>query len=246
MLVAHRAIGTWQHAVDTYIAPTEFARRLFVAAGLPAGRIVVKPHFVDPDPGIGAHRGDYVLYVGRLSTEKGVQTLLDAWSHRPALPPLVIAGDGPLASVVADAAARMSNVRWLGVQTPDAVHRLMQDACCLVFPSITFETFGQVVAEAFAAGTPVITSDGGAARELVEHGHTGLLFRNGDPASLAMRVATLAADTRACESMGTAARRQFEQRFTAEANYRALFGIYSAAIARAGARFQIGDRRGAA
>lgn len=76
MLVAHRLLGTWQNAVDTYIAPTDFARRLFIAAGLPAGRIVVKPHFVDPDPGVGAHRGDDVLYVGRLSTEKGVQTLL--------------------------------------------------------------------------------------------------------------------------------------------------------------------------
>ncbi|PYR81679.1 MAG: hypothetical protein DMF87_04480 [Acidobacteria bacterium] len=126
------------------------------------------------------------------------------------------------------------------------VHRLMQDARCLVFPSITFETFGQVIAEAFATGTPVITADGGAGRELVEHGRTGLLFRTADPVSLAAQVATLTADARACESMGAAARRQFEQRLTADANYRVLVGIYSAAIARAGARFQIGGRRTAA
>jgi len=246
MLVAHRVIGTWQSAVDSYIAPTEFARRLFIAGGVPAGRIVVKPHFVEPDPGVGAHRGDDVLYVGRLSKEKGVQTLLDAWTHRPGLPPLRIVGDGPLAPVVADAAAQMNNVTWLGAQAPDVVHRLMQDARCLVFPSITFETFGQVIAEAFATGTPVITADGGAGRELVEHGRTGLLFRTADPVSLAAQVATLTADVRACESMGAAARRQFEQRLTADANYRVLFGIYSAAIARAGARFQIGGRRAAA
>ena len=246
MLVAHRALGTWQTAVDTYIAPTDFARRLFIAAGLPAGRIVVKPHFVDPDPGVGAHRGDDVLYVGRLSKEKGVPTLLDAWTHRPGLPPLTIVGDGPMAPVVAEAAARMPNITWLGAQAPDAVRRLMQDARCLVFPSITFETFGQVIAEAFATGTPVITSDGGAGRELVEHGRTGLLFRSGDPVSLATQVATLTADVRTCESIGADARRHFEQRLTADANYPALFSIYAAAIARAGARFQLDDRQTAA
>ena len=246
MLVAHRMLGTWQNAVDTYIAPTDFARRLFISAGLPAGRILVKPHFVEPYPGVGAHRGDNVLYVGRLSKEKGVQTLLDAWTGRPGLPPLTIVGDGPLAPIVADAAARTNNITWLGAQAPDAVHRLMRDARCLVFPSITFETFGQVIAEAFATGMPVIAADGGAGRELVEHGRTGLLFRSGDPVSLATQVATLAADARACESMGAAARAQFEQRLTGDANYRALFGIYAAAIARAGARFQVDYGRTAA
>jgi glycosyltransferase involved in cell wall biosynthesis len=240
MLVAHRALGTWQSAVDTYIAPTDFARRLLIAAGLPAGRMIVKPHFVDPDPGAGAHRGDYLLYVGRLSNEKGVQTLLDAWTRRPGLPPLTIVGDGPLAPVVATASAQMNNVTWLGAQPPDAVQRLMQEARGVVFPSITFETFGQVIAEAFATGTPVIASDGGAARALVDHGRTGLLFRSGDPVSLATQAAALAADARGWEAMGSAARAQFEERFTAAANYRALFGIYSAAIARAGARFQLG------
>jgi len=232
MLVAHRAIGTWQNAVDTYIAPTEFARRLFISAGLPAGRIVVKPHFVDPDPGVGSHQGDRVLYVGRLSNEKGVQTLLDAWTHRPELPPLTIVGDGPLAPMVADAAARSVRLTWLGSQPADAVQQLMRDAQCLVFPSITFETFGQVIAEAFATGTPVIASDGGAARDLVAHGHTGLLFRSGDPVSLGARVAELAADAKARVAMGAAARARYEQTFTAAVNYRELVDIYSGAAGR--------------
>lgn len=239
MLVAHRAAGTWRTAVHTYIAPTEFARRLFVAAGLPAGRIVVKPHFVDPDPGAGGHCGGYALYVGRLSKEKGVETLLDAWLRTPALMPLRIVGDGPLATQVADAATRLPAITWMGARPPAEVRALMRDAQCLVFPSVTFETFGQVIAEAFAAGTPVVTSDGGAARELVEHGRSGLLFRNGDPLSLAAQVAALSVHQN-IDDMRAAARTQYEMKFTAAANYRQLFGIYADAIARSGARFQIG------
>jgi glycosyltransferase involved in cell wall biosynthesis len=78
MLFAHRTLGTWKGAVDLYVALTEFARRKFVEGGLPSEKIVVKPNFVDPDPGMGQGRGDYVLYVGRLSKEKGLDTLLTA------------------------------------------------------------------------------------------------------------------------------------------------------------------------
>jgi glycosyltransferase involved in cell wall biosynthesis len=144
-------------------------------------------------------------------------------------------------------ASRVQKITWLGTQPAAAVHQLMQDARCVIFPSITFETFGQVIAEAFATGAPVVASDGGAARELVAHGRTGLLFRSGDPVSLATQVATLARDARACEEMGAFARAHYTNTFTAAANYRALFNIYAAAIARAGARFQPGrDRQVAA
>lgn len=240
MVLMHRAIGTWQGAVDTYIAPTEFARQLFISAGLPAGRLVVKPHFVEPDPGVGGHRGGFALYVGRLSREKGIETLLEAWSLDRSLPPLTIVGDGPLAPMVQDASAHLP-ITWYGAQPAATVHALMRDAQCLVFPSITFETFGQVVAEAFAAGTAVVASDGGAAKELVADGRSGLLFRNADAVSLAAQVARMAADREARERMGRAARGHYEATFTAAASYRALFDIYSTAMTRSGARFHVGS-----
>jgi glycosyltransferase involved in cell wall biosynthesis len=238
MLMAHRLAGTWRSKIDVYIAPTEFARQLFVTAGLPSGRIVVKPHFVDPDPGAGPGGGGYALYVGRLSEEKGVHTLLDAWSQLEGRVPLTIVGDGPMASSAAEAARSMPGVTWVGRQPGVEVQRLMRHAQFLVFPSVTFETFGQVIAEAYAAGTPVIASDAGAARELVDHGSTGLAFRSGDPRDLAHHVTMLAADARLRASMRAAARAAYEARFTAAASYRALFDIYTAAVAWAGARFQ--------
>src|SRR5882724_6530140 len=102
MLAVHRAIGTWQERVDVYIALTEFARRKFIEGGLPAERIVVKPNFVASDLGPKQGRGDYALFVGRLSEEKGLGVLLNAWGRLRELIPLRIAGDGPLREEIVD------------------------------------------------------------------------------------------------------------------------------------------------
>src|SRR5439155_20865546 len=106
MLSFHRAIGTWANAVDAYITPTNFAREKFIAGGLPAEKIHVKPNFVEPDPGIGAGGGGYAIFVGRLSHEKGLDTLLAAWDLCRDVLPLKIVGDGPLAGPVKNAARR--------------------------------------------------------------------------------------------------------------------------------------------
>jgi glycosyltransferase involved in cell wall biosynthesis len=236
MLTVHRAAGTWHRTIDTFIATTEFARRMFVAGGLPPDRIVVKPHSVDPDPGPGTGQGGYALYVGRLSQEKGIDTLLAAWSRLGGLVRLVIVGDGPLAPIVAAAAARIPGVTWLGRRERGEVQQLMADAATLVFPSIAFETFGQVVAEAYAAGTPVIASSGGAAAELVSPGSTGLLVRPGNADDLADAVRGLLCDPAAAAAMRHGARAAYESRFTSAANYHALMDIYRNAAGRAAAR----------
>lgn len=233
MLVAHRVAGTWQRAVDAYIAPTPFARRLLIAGGLPAARIVIKPHFVDPDPGVGTGAGGYALYAGRLSEEKGVRLLLDAWRRLQGRVELRLAGDGPLAHDVSEAARTIPRVTWLGRQGPTEIARLVAAAAFLVSPSIAFETFGQVIAESFAAGTPVIASAGGAAADLVEHGRTGLLARHGDAADLAAQVTRLLDRPADVMRMRAAARDKYEAAFTADTNYRSLLRIYDTAAAHA-------------
>lgn len=232
MVLAHDAAGTWQAEVDAYIAPTEFARRLFVSSGLPQERVIVKPHFIDPDPGTGSGRGGYALYVGRLSADKGVPALLNAWSRLHARVPLVIAGDGPLAPQVSEAAARMPGIRWVGQQQRAELQRLMGDAAFLIFPSPAYETFGQVIAEAYAAGTPVVAVDRSVTGELIEHEQTGLLARPDDLDDLIAQVESLLDRPARLAAMRVKARAAYESTFTADTNYPQLMNIYARASQR--------------
>jgi glycosyltransferase involved in cell wall biosynthesis len=231
MLTVHRAMGTWSEQVDGYIALTEFARRKFIEGGLPAEKIAVKPNFVDPDPGAGRHEGDYALFVGRLSPEKGVQTLLRAWRSLRGVP-LKIVGDGPLRAEVEAFVRRegLTEVELPGRRPREEVFRLMQEARVLVFPSEWYEGFGMTIAEAFACGLPVIASRLGAMAEIVDDGRTGLLFEPGNPQDLAAKVEWAWNHPNKMKEMAREARREYEEKYTAERNYEMLMAIYQQAI----------------
>jgi glycosyltransferase involved in cell wall biosynthesis len=231
-LTIHRAAGTWRRAVDAFVAPTRMARDKFIAGGLPAGRIHVKPNFVHPDPGLGAGDGGYAIFVGRLSAEKGLGTLLAAWqSLGNAALPLKIIGDGPLApDVRAAAAARCPQIEWLGRRPLSEVYRHIGQAAVLIVPSECYETFGRTAVEAFATGTPVIAANHGAMAELVRDGETGLLFRPGDPAELARQVNSFIANRAAWTARRPGCRAEFEAHYTGARNYEMLMAIYEQAM----------------
>lgn len=229
MLTAHRLLRTWLKQVDLFIAISQFARQKCIEAGLPEDKIVVKPNFVHPDPGAGTGRGGYALYVGRLSAEKGLDTLLDAWSQLHSPIPLKIVGDGPLDERVETAAKRLCHVTWLGRRSREETQALMGKATMLIFPSKWYETFGRAAVEAFAAGTPVIAANLGAIAELVEHGRTGLHFRPGDAGDLAAQVEWALAHPQQLQHMRREVRAVFEAHYTGEANYCHLMEIYNRA-----------------
>ena len=230
MLALHRRLETWTKTVAVYIALTHFARRKFVEAGFPADRISVKPNFIDPDPGVGAGSGGYAVFVGRLSAEKGIHTLLRAWRMLGDLIPLKVVGDGPLGSMVAQAASENPQVQWLGRKPHDEILRLIGQASLLVVPSECYETFGRVAIEAFARGTPVLASDIGALAEVVDDGRTGLHFRPGDAEDLAAKVEWLLAHPARLTEMRAEARAEFQRHYTAARNYELLMRIYQEAI----------------
>ena len=229
MLTVHRTMGTWSKMVNVYIALTEFARQKFIEGGLPAEKIVLKPNFVQSDLGIGDGEGGYALFVGRLSPEKGLNTLLAAWERLGGCMPLKIVGDGPLSGQVAEAVKQFDHVQWLGRRPIEEVYALMGEAKVLIFPSNWYETFGRVAVEAFAKGTPVIAANIGAIAELVEHGRTGLHFRPGDSEDLAAQVEWVLAHPKELASMRQEARAEFEAKYTAKENYRRLMEIYALA-----------------
>jgi glycosyltransferase involved in cell wall biosynthesis len=226
MLSVHRLLGTWARRVSRYIALTDFMRQKFIQGGFPAHQIVVKPNFVAPDPGMGDHGGRYALFMGRLSPEKGVQTLLRAWRQHGRMP-LKIAGDGPLQNL---ADSSRPGVEWLGRQPREEVVALMKQALVLVFPSEFYEGFPMTIAEAFATGLPVIASHLGAMAEIVQHRRTGLLFTPGDANDLAAKVEWALAHPNEVADMGRRARHEFEARYTAERNYQLLREIYDGVL----------------
>ncbi|NER79871.1 MAG: glycosyltransferase family 4 protein [Leptolyngbya sp. SIO1D8] len=229
MLTVHRALQTWTKMVNIYISLTNFARNKFIQGGLPAEKIVVKPNFVDPDPGVGQGQGAYALYVGRLSPEKGLDTLLSAWKLLKTPVPLKIIGDGPLAPEMQQAAAQFPHIEWLGRKPMADVHNLMGEAMFLIFPSKWYETFGRVAVEAFAKGTPVVAANVGAIAELVQDDYTGRLFEPDNSQDLASQIDWLLARPAQLAAMRKAARAEFETKFTAKANYQRLIEIYDLA-----------------
>ena len=229
MLVTHRALGTWQRDVDVYITPSEFARSMFLSAGFAPDHVFAKPNFLPLDPGVGEHRGGYALFVGRLTEDKGILTLLEAWRDIGEQLPLKVVGTGPLAH---HPYGEQRGVEWLGERGRDEVFALMRDATLLVFPSIWFETFGLTIIEAFATGLPVVASRLGTALELIEHGVTGLHFTAGDAQDLARSVQHALGDTDGLAALGRRGRLEFERKFTAAATYELQMQIYQRAIER--------------
>lgn len=221
----HRMLRTWDRAVDRYIALTESAREKFIAGGLPADRLSVKGNFVDPDPGLGAGDGGFALFVGRLSPEKGLDTLLSAWRQLPGRR-LIIVGDGPLAPQVQAEAAANADIQWLGRQSRAEVLEWLGRAACVIVPSLSYEMFGMVVVEAFARGTPVVASRQGALAELLEHERTGLHFTAGNPQQLAQAAGRVLADAALQARLRHSARAEYEQRHTAADNHTRLVAIY--------------------
>jgi glycosyltransferase involved in cell wall biosynthesis len=227
MLAIHRAAGTWTEVVSQYIALTPFARDKFIQGGLPASRIVVKPNFLSEDPGAGSGDGGYALFLGRLTPEKGIDTLLRAWKSLSGMIPLKIAGTGPLEPDVAEAAAQIPGVEYLGQVSSDQAYALLGRAVFVVIPSEWYEGAPMTVLEAFAKGTPVIASNLGGLASMINHGSTGLHFRPGGADDLSRQVRSLW-DGPDCRSrMRKAARLEYEAKYTAAANYRMTSSIYS-------------------
>jgi glycosyltransferase involved in cell wall biosynthesis len=228
MLVLHRAIGTWRNKVTRYIALNEFCRRKVIEGGLPAERVVVKPNFVrSTPPGDGTRSG--LLFVGRLSVEKGVEALAGALARAPELS-VRIAGDGPAAGLLLGSA----NATMLGSLPIAEVMREMASATALVLPSVWYESFPRTIVEAFAQGLPVIASRLGAMAEIIEDGRTGLLFEAGNPDDMARAMREALARPERMREMGRRARATYEALYSPEVNLSRLLAIYREAMGAVG------------
>lgn len=226
----HRLAHTWD-CVDLFVAVSEFQRKILIHGGLPEDKVIVKPNFVGVDTwNAEKATGSFALYVGRLSTEKGIRTLLSAWNTGKIPLRLKIIGDGPMAGEVRACSAANSAVEFLGLQSHEVVYNEMAAAKFLVFPSEWFEGFARTVVEAFSQGTPILAANLGAVSELVEDGITGYRFLAGNAGALIAGAMRFLRD-KDYARMRANCRHLFLGKFTAEINYTLLMEIYGRAIA---------------
>jgi glycosyltransferase involved in cell wall biosynthesis len=212
-IALHRRLGTWQRQVDLFLVLNEFARTRFIRIGIPPERIRVKPNFVvDPGPRtIPAGRSATVLYVGRLSREKGVDKLLEAWRLLGETPlELAIVGDGPLRMELERRA--VPGIRFEGRLGPEDVRRRMLAARVLVLPSVWYEGQPMAVLEALAAGLPVLASSVGGMPELL--GQVGTEWLVPPHAAAWAKALRGLEDTRLVEHGGMRARALYERSFS--------------------------------
>jgi len=225
----HKWLRTYERCVDLFLAPSEFVRGKLIAAGYPKARIEVLPHFqaLPAEERLKADEG-YVLYFGRLSPEKGVSELLRAMVRLPHVP-LIIAGDGPERGRL-EALARelnLNNVLFAGIVQGARLEQLIAGCRFSVFPSHAYETLGKSILESYAWGRPVVASDLGSRRELVDHGATGLLYQPGDGEELAHSIGFLFDRNDLAADMGARARRRLREKHDPARHLDALLTLYS-------------------
>lgn len=227
----HRWTRIHERNIDVFICPSAFLARKHIEGGVPEGKIRVLQNYLDLrgyEPKF--EPGSYAVYMGRLSEEKGLATLINAAAALPELP-LRIVGEGEQRPAL-EALARQNNahnVTFTGYLSGDELKAVIQNAAFLVLPSEWYENCPMVTYEAYALGKPVIASDIGGTGESIDHGRTGLLFPSGDIAALCAVMAELWQDKARCEAMGRAGREKVEH--ICGSHYEALLALYDEARA---------------
>ena len=230
MLVIHRLIGTWNRKITRYIVLTDFAKEKLLNStlDLKSNQIVVKPNFIGDNGFISANkRGNYYLFVGRLSAEKGVDVLLNAL--KTASVRIKIIGDGPLRYKL-DEFSNTNLVEYLGFQGNEKIINELKHAKALIFPSIWYEGMPRTILEAFSTGTPVIASDIENIRDIVNDGINGVHFKKGDAQDLAEKLNYFESNSEQIKALNEGAYSTFKEKYTKELNYRLLSSIYSELI----------------
>jgi glycosyltransferase involved in cell wall biosynthesis len=209
-----------------------------IKSGLPAHKVHIKPNFYPGMPPIvpWSNRGVYVVFVGRLTTEKGVSALLKAWRlWGSQAPELRIVGDGELRLQLEELATGLP-VRFLGQVSSTQAQSQIAGGRLLLLPSECFEGFPMVVREAFAFGTPSAVSNIGPLPSIVRHGVSGVVFEPANPESLLKEVQRAWVTPGLLERLGRGARAEFEAKYTEDANYASLMDIYERAISSSRSR----------
>jgi glycosyltransferase involved in cell wall biosynthesis len=225
MINYHKRKNTWGKKIDKIISLTMFGKNKFIEAGFSPNNMVTKPNFISDPYNKHYHREKFSLFIGRISSEKGINFLLDAWENIDFS--LKIVGDGPLLEKLSKT---NKNIHFLGKIPNESVKVLLQQAQFLVFPSQWYEGFPMVLVEALACGTPALVTKIGSMKEIIKDEVHGLHFELGNKKQFIEKSTRLIQNKTFCETMGKNGRKEYLEKYTPEVNYKLLNSIYQDAI----------------
>ena len=233
--ITSRARGTdlFQRAYH-WIAISEAQKVEHVLMGIPAERITVIPHFLEVKEELPPYpKEGYALYIGRLSTEKGVDRLLLAWEQiQDCGRTLWIVGDGPERVALEEMARnkKLRNVRFTGFLEHVEMGQIWKNAACSIVPSVWKEPFGMVVLEAWAKGRPVVAHRIGALPEIITHDHDGLLVEADSAQQLSEAILKILLNSEASEAMGKVGFEKLKARYSKDRWRNAIHPIFSSKL----------------
>lgn len=234
-----RKKNRWTDYIGGFIVLTKFGLQKHIESGLDPKRIFIKPNFIRDPLGKGEQiqSGNGAIFIGRLSNEKGIQTLIKSWETINY--PLTIIGKGPLQQMVAEAGNK--NINYLGQLSHKSIFEELRKSAFVVFPSICYEAFPLVILEGFAMGKPIVASNIGAMAEIIEDGKTGIHFRPGDADDLAAKVKSLIQTPEQITKMALAVRQEYQNKYTEQKNYEKHMEIYQSILGTNSASTNIVD-----
>lgn len=227
MLKFNRILKTWTRKVDKYICLTDFAKEKMSQGGIPKDKITIKPNFIERNQHVNSKRENYVLFVGRISEEKGLSVLLSSWFNLKNKNDmkLIIIGDGPDKTLLEET-YKDDTVIFKGKRNSIEVLEYMQKAKFLVMPSIWYEGFPMTIVESYSVGTPVIASNIGSLKEVVKDGISGYHFINRDTESLT-NVLDKAINNKDINKLIANSYQEYQTKYSKEINYKFLLNIYT-------------------
>ena len=231
-LRVHFKNKTFQKKIDCFIALSEFSKNKFIAAGIPGEKIFIKPNFTHVAVPQKSETENYALFVGRLVDYKGINTLISAYQKMSKDVCLRIIGAGPMLDILKGRVRQIGNIELLGRLSQEETLEQIKKASFVIFPSECYENMPRVILESFACGVPVVASNIGAIKELIDDKVNGLLFKPGNAMDLVAKIEYLREHKERLNEMGKNARRAFEEKYTDKRNYEILIDIYKRTINR--------------
>lgn len=228
----HKIWGVYEKDIDLFVSPSEFLKNKLLEWGI-KNKVEVLPNFVSGNsvrdsrnpPAGGWNPGDYILYFGRLTEEKGLLTLIWAMKQLPDIK-LRIVGDGPLKEKLQNLADKPNNIELVGFKSGDELAQEIAKARAVVIPSEWYENYPLSALEAMSYGKPVISANIGGLSEIMRDGVSGLLFKSGDSNDLAEKIRRLWSDSELSKKIGQSGHEQVFKENNPGIYYQRIKDIY--------------------